>query len=360
MPSEKILDEEPFQARLPVKMSQTSAVRVSESLIINNLGQIDTDLNGRVTALFINKSNSESTKKMYRSIVRQFIVFSGLRKAEQVRVEDVIAWRESMTAKELAAHTIATKLAVLSALFDYLRDYGILARNPAAAKLVPRPRKPLQSPKGKALSVKEVRYLLYSIHRDNPVDLRDFAIVYLLLRLGLRVSEAAALKISDLQVVDRQWVIDYRSKGGRRERQPLPLDVKKVIDDYLEADRINRAETKTGGENAYLFQADVERRHFSNSRPLSTRHLWHLVKTRAEKAGLGRLSPHDLRRTAITKAFQQNLPLTSILNMSKHKSVETLMIYNKGLDNLENNAVHQLTYEIDDPPEKLSNGFNGI
>jgi len=52
--------------------------------------------------------------------------------------------------------------------------------------------------------------------------------------------------------------------------------------------------------------------------------------------------PYDLHRTAITKAFMQNTPVTSILNMSKHKSFKILMIYNKGLDNLENNAVHTI------------------
>ena len=240
---------------------------------------------------------------------------------------------------------MATKLATLSALFEYFRDYGIINRNPATTKLVPRPEKPLQSPKGRALTVQEVRYLLYSTHRDNPVDLRDFAVIYSVLRLSLRVSEICHLKVSDIKRAGKHWVIDYRSKGGRKERQPLPQDVKQVIDDYLEADRINRKETKTGGENAFIFQADVSRRYFGHCQPLTTRHIWYIVKRRGELAGLGKLSPHDLRRTAITKAFQQNVPVTAILNMSKHKSVETLMIYNKGLDNLENNAVHSINYD---------------
>ena len=191
----------------------------------------------------------------------------------------------------------------------------------------------------------EVRYLLYIINRDNPVDLRDSAIIYAILRLSLRVSEICHLKISDIKKEGKHWVIDYRSKGGRRERQPLPVDVKAVIDDYLAADRLNRKDTKTDGADAFIFQADVMRRSFGASQPLSTRHLWHIVKTRGQQAGLGKLAPHDLRRTAITKAFQQNTPVTAILNMSKHKSVETLMIYNKGLDNLENNAVHTLNYD---------------
>lgn len=248
----------------------------------------------------INKSNSELTRKNYLSNLRQFILFSGKKDALDVRVDDVLAWRDSMIRKGFAPHTIETKLATLSALFEYFRDYGIINRNPATAKLVSRPEKPLQSPKGKALTVKEVRYLLYTINRDNPIDLRDFAIVYSILRLSLRVSEICHLKVSDIIKDGRFWVTDYRSKGGKRQRQPLPKDVKQVIDDYLEADRTNRKDSKTGGNEAFIFQADVSRRYFGASEPLTTRHIWYIVKRRGELAGLGKLSPHDLRRTAIT------------------------------------------------------------
>ena len=328
-------------------MSQAAALRIPESQILTAAGEFDTRLNGRIAAQFINKSNSELTHKNYLFNLQQFILFSGRHDAMQVKVDDVLAWRDSMEKKGFAPHTISTKLATLSALFEYFRDYGVINRNPATTKLVPRPEKPLQSPKGKALSVKEVRYLLYTINRDNPTDKRDLAIIYSILRLSLRVSKICHLKVSDIKKDGRHWVIDYRSKGGRKEHQPLPPDVKAVIDDYLEADRINRKDTKTGGDNAYIFQADISRRNFGASQPLTTRHLWHVIKTRGRLAGVGKLAPHDLRRTAITKAFQQNVPVTSILNMSKHKSVETLMIYNKGLDNLENNAVHTLNYDSD-------------
>ncbi|MDQ2747341.1 MAG: tyrosine-type recombinase/integrase [Acidobacteriota bacterium] len=326
-------------------MSKLAVIPIPESQILTPAGEVDTRLNGRIAAQFIERSNSELTRKNYTSNLRQFILFSGKKDALDVQVEDVLAWRTSMEQRQLAAHTISTKLATLSALFAYFRDYGIISRNPATTKMVPRPAQPLQSPKGRALSVKEVRYLLYIINRDNPTDLRDSAIIYSILRLSLRVSEICRLKVSDIKKEGKHWVIDYRSKGGRRERQPLPKDVKAVIDDYLEADRSNRKDTKTGGEHSFIFQAEAMRRNFGASQPLTTRHIWHIVKTRGVQAGIGKLAPHDLRRTAITKAFQQNVPVTAILNMSKHKSVETLMIYNKGLDNLENNAVHSLNYD---------------
>ena len=142
-------------------MSQSNVIRIPESQIITPSGEFDTRLNGRVAAQFINKSNSELTRKNYLSNLRQFILFSGKKDALEVQVEDVLAWRDSMENRNLAPHTISTKLATLSALLAYFRDYGIINRNPATTKLVPRPEQPLQSPKGRALSVKEVRYLLY-------------------------------------------------------------------------------------------------------------------------------------------------------------------------------------------------------
>lgn len=331
--------------RFVKEMSEISLIRIPESQVLTPSGEFDTRLNGRIAAQFINKSNSDLTRKNYLSNIQQFVLYSGKKDARDVNIEDVLAWRGSMEKRNLAPSTIATKLATLSALFAYFRDYGIIDRNPATTKLVPRPEQPLQSPKGRALSVKDVRYLLYTISRDNPTDKRDLAIIYSILRLSLRVSEICKIKVSDIKREGRHWVIDYRSKGGRRERQPLPTDVKTVIDEYLESDRINRRDSKTGGAEAFIFQADISRRNYGASEPLTTRHIWHIVKTRARLAGIGKLAPHDLRRTAITKAFQQNAPVTSILNMSKHKSVETLMIYNKGLDNLENNAVHTLNYD---------------
>ena len=178
-------------------MSKTSVIRIPESQITTPSGEFDTRLNGRIAAQFINKSNSELTRKNYLSNLRQFILFSGKKDALEVRVEDVLAWRDSMEKRALVPHTISTKLATLSALFAYFRDYGIINRNPATTKLVPRPAQPLQSPKGRALSVEEVRYLLYVINRDNPVDLRDSAIIYSILRLSLRVSEICHLGLRE-------------------------------------------------------------------------------------------------------------------------------------------------------------------
>ena len=117
-------------------MRESPIIRIPESQIITPMGEFDTRLNGRIAAQFINKSNSELTRKNYLSNLQQFILFSGKRDATDVQVEDVLAWRTSMEKRNLAPHTISTKLATLSALFAYFRDYGVIHRNPATTKLV--------------------------------------------------------------------------------------------------------------------------------------------------------------------------------------------------------------------------------
>lgn len=138
-----------------------------------------------------------------------------------------------------------------------------------------------------------------------------------------------------------------RTKGGREELKPLPIDVKKAIDNYLALDRDNRQTMKTDGVDAYLFQADPNKRWFGENNPLSTRHIWYLVKKYSKLVGIGDVSPHDLRRTAITQAFKQKVPIRNIQRMSGHQDLNTLRLYDLDRENLEDNAINELSYEIE-------------
>jgi integrase len=72
------------------------------------------------------------------------------------------------------------------------------------------------------------------------------------------------------------------------------------------------------------------------SKALSTRMAHKIVKRWADYSRIGDFSPHDLRRTAITRALQM---------MSKHKDPKTVMRYDHGRENLDQNAVNFLKYE---------------
>lgn len=74
-----------------------------------------------------------------------------------------------------------------------------------------------------------------------------------------------------------------------------------------------------------------------------------LVKQRgkpsADYSRIGDLSPHDLRRTAITRALDSGLSYRQVQMMSKHKDPKTVMRYDHGRENMEQNAVNFLRYE---------------
>lgn len=304
-----------------------------------------------LTRAFILKSHSSETRRTYKTTLQTFSRFCQLlhgRKITfaEVTFADVTAWRDWLIKEGKRAHTISTKLAILRSLFEYGRALGIFSLNPASAKLVPPPKKPKHSP-GRALLPKEVMSLLSWFRLDDLLGARDYTLILIMLRLSLRVSEVCNLKVSAMKWTNGRWVLTVKLKGGREERKPLPYNVKKAIDNYLKLDRENREIMKSGGENAFLFQAAPNQRWFGENKPLSTRHVWHLVKKYAKLAGIGDVSPHDLRRTAITQAFKQRVPIRHIQRMSGHQDLNTLRLYDLDRENLEDNAINELSYEVE-------------
>ena len=81
------------------------------------------------------------------------------------------------------------------------------------------------------------------------------------------------------------------------------------------------------------------------SKALSTRMAHKIVKRWADYSRIGDFSPHDLRRTAITRALEAGLTYRQVQMMSKHKDPKTVMRYDHGRENLDQNAVNFLKYE---------------
>ena len=83
------------------------------------------------------------------------------------------------------------------------------------------------------------------------------------------------------------------------------------------------------------------------NKPLSTRMAWNIVRRWAEFTGIPKISPHDLRRTAITKALDQGLSYRQVQMMSGHRDPKTVMRYDHGRENMEMNAVNFLDYDTE-------------
>jgi integrase/recombinase XerD len=305
---------------------------------------------------FVQRSVSEETRRAYRRVVLEFFRFLQARHPAEVTPTDVQRWRDHLLKAKKSAATVRFKLSVIRSMFDYLKAGGYVSANPALTKLVPPP-VASEDLRGRALTLKEVSCLLAGPDRSKPEGARDYALLLLMLRTSLRVAEACSLKASSIKWSHGRWILKCKVKGGRERTLPLPQEVKQAIDDYLKVDRSRRSKLLCDGADSYLFQPVINNRTLVFDKPLSTTMAWMIVKRWGEYGGIGKLSPHDLRRTAITRALDQGLSYRQVQMMSGHKDPKTVMRYDHHRENLEQNAVNFLSYfEEENPPSDNSPG----
>lgn len=299
---------------------------------------------------FYERSNSMQTRRAYKRVVREFFRQFQWRHPSQITSEQIRGWRDQMTKARRKAATVSFKLAVVRSLYEYLREEGFVAMNPATVYKVPPP-VVSEELRGRALTVEEVQLLLAGPNRQKVEGARDYALLLLLVRTSMRIGEACGLKQSSLVWSHGRWLLRFRVKGGRERKLPIPKEVKTAIDDYLKLDRKRRSLQHTDGPESAIFQPLVNFRTLEFDKPLSTTQAWKIVRKWADFTGIGKLSPHDLRRTAITRALDQGLSYRQVRMMSGHKSVEMVVRYDHQRENLEYNAVNFLEYnEKPDPP----------
>jgi len=294
---------------------------------------------------FIEKSLSIETRRAYGRVIKEFFLFHKTIEPFEIKPIDVIRWRDSLIENKKSAATVSFKLSVVRSLFEYLKAGGFVSNNPALTKLVPPP-KLSEDLRGRALTVKEVNYILSGPDKEKPEGARDYALLLMLLRTGLRVAEVCSLKSSLIKWSHGRWTLKFKVKGGRERTIPLPTEVKKAIDDYLRLDRDRRKILKTdGGNESWIFQPVTNYRTLVFDKPLSTTMVWYITQRWGEFSGIGKVSPHDLRRTAITRALDKGLTYRQVQMMSGHKDPKTVMRYDHGRENLEQNAINFLDYD---------------
>ena len=137
---------------------------------------------------FVNKSVSEETRRAYRRAVADFFQFIGFKHPAEVVPAEVQSRRDHLRHGRKKAATVSFKLSVIRSFFEYLKAGGVIPLNPASTKLVAPPELPTE-PAGRALTPKEVRYLLTGPDREKLEGARDYALMLVMLRLSMRVAE---------------------------------------------------------------------------------------------------------------------------------------------------------------------------
>ena len=170
----------------------------------------------------------------------------------------------------------------------------------------------------RAIPEDHVRQLLASISRRTAIGRRDYAIVLLLARLGLRSSEVAFLDLDDID-----WNaghVSVRGKGGRRTALPLPADVGAAIAAYLRHGRPH-----TTSRRVFL-RARAPIRGFLGQSAVGS-----LVRHTLERAGVAAPTKgaHQFRHALACQMLRHGASLTEIGEVLRHRSPETTRIYAK-------------------------------
>jgi len=168
-----------------------------------------------------------------------------------------------------------------------------------------------------------VRRLLASCDRRRLVGRRDFAILLLLVRLGLRAGEVAAIQLEDVDW--RRGELLVRGKGSRQDVLPLPVDLGEAIVAYLR--RRPRCECRT------LFL-----RVNAPLQGLNRCTVAWVVRAACDRAGLARVGAHRLRHTAATEMLRAGASLPEIGQVLRHREQKTTAIYAK----VDHNALRAL------------------
>jgi site-specific recombinase XerD len=340
----------------PAKINHTGII-LADGLQVLSSDRAETlkRFDQRLADGFVYKSISEATRRTYRKAIKDFFAFVNYIHPAQISSRHVIEYRDHLISKKKSANTIALKLSVIRSFYDYLVADGTVERNPASTKLVSSP--PVSdTPSGRALTPKEVRHLLAGPDRLTPGGARDYALMLLMLRLSLRVTEACSARLSNIKWSHGRWVLTLKVKRGREEKWPIPSDVKQAIDDYLKLDYKRRAMLRVNAPDAYIFQPHTNYRTLEFAKPLSSRQAHKIVRRWAEYTGLGKVSPHDLRRTVITKLLNDGRSYREVQMVTKQRDPRSVQRYDHGRENLESNPVNTLTYSQpeDDEPNILA------
>jgi integrase/recombinase XerD len=302
---------------------------------------------------FYERSNSAETRRAYRRVVREFFKYFKWRHPRAITSKQIAEWRDGLSTKKQKPGTVILKLSVIRSMYEYLKEEGFVSTNPAIARKVPPP-EPSEVMRGQCLPAEKVQRLLAGPDRSRPEGARDYALMLLMLQTSLRVSEACNLRVSAISRSHGRWLLKFKVKGGRERKMPLAKEVKEAIDHYLKLDRDRRRNLHSDGPNAFIFQPLVNYRTLEFDKPISPTQAWKIVRRWADYTGIGQVSPHDLRRTAITRALDQGLSYRQVRMMSGHRSLEMVIRYDQHRDSLKLNAVNFLNYT-----DKIEPGWIG-
>ncbi len=253
---------------------------------------------------------SPNTVASYCHDVSGLLEFCGKEPAA-IGPEDIKAYLGKVTADGLSKRSSARLVSSLRSFFDWCVQEGEIKDNPCDRVDAPKLGKYLPS----VLSLQEVEAILESVDTRKASGKRDRAILEVLYGCGLRVSEAAGLRISHVHF--DEGFVDVVGKGDKQRLVPLGEPAADAIRTYLE----DRPAPASRAVEDILFLNKF-------GKPLSRVSIFKMVKEQAMAAGVQKeISPHTFRHSFATHLIENGADLRIVQEMLGHESILTTELY---------------------------------
>ena len=252
---------------------------------------------------------------------------------------DLVQYRRYLS-DSFARPTAARKLVVARRLLEEALNRGLIHHNPAhGIKGI----KTDQETPHHALNGEEAKTFLKAIDTTTRQGKRDFAIVLLMVRTGIRRSECCDLRLGDLeQEAGHHIAVIRHAKGDKRRKVKIPVDVMRAIEDYVVA--IGHSLNSSPPHTPLFVQ--FRRGDHPGEEAISGQVIERVVETHAARCGL-KLSPHGLRASFVTLALEGGARLQQVQYAVGHADPRTTERYQTRKLNLDNNAVDFVKIALD-------------
>ncbi|HWC72406.1 MAG TPA: site-specific tyrosine recombinase XerD, partial [Gemmatimonadales bacterium] len=225
----------------------------------------------------------------------------------------------------LAPTTIRRQISAIRTYFKFLVGEGLAARDPSERIESPKRWRTLPA----VLSVAEMNKLLGAPNTDEPLAVRDRALIEFAYATGVRVSELISLKLQD--ILFGEGVARVFGKGSKERLVPVGRRALGAVALYA---REIRPTLDRGNGRGILFLN-------ARGTPLSRVGAWGVIKATARRAGLAkRVTPHTLRHTFATHLLEGGADLRAVQEMLGHADLSTTQLYTH-VDRDYLRAVHQ-------------------
>jgi integrase/recombinase XerD len=265
-----------------------------------------------------------STRRSLEEFTKWLSSVKKVTAADAVTLEAITEYLAHSKRRGLSTSSIKLAVVAIKIFFRFLLARDLLKADPA--EYIPLPRAERYLPE--TLNELQVERLLESIQVNQPLGLRDRAMVELLYASGLRISELANARLENLLL--EEGVIRVTGKGNKTRLVPVGRKACEAIWEYLEKERPGMVKKRTGGE-IFLSVRGTK---------LTTVRIWQILKRIARHAGLEvNVYPHLLRHSFATHLLSNGADLRIIQELLGHADVSTTQIYTH-VDQQRLKAVH--------------------